>query len=95
MLDGITPRGQPQIEIACDLEANSTLNVIAVNLLVKIIKLSLLMIKVDLVKMILIDLFKKPKNSMLKIIKLKKELKLKINLNNIVTKLNKVLMIQN
>ena len=53
------------------------------------------MIKEDLVKMILIDLLKKLKNSKMKIIKLKKELKLKMVLNNIVIKLNKLWVMLN
>jgi len=53
------------------------------------------MIKVDLAKIILINLLKKLKNSKIKIIKLKKELKLKMVVNNITIKSNNQLMMLN
>ena len=65
------------------------------SLLVKIIKLLSPMIKEDLIKMILIDLSKKQKNSKMKMTKSKKELKQKMVVNNIATKLNNLLMMLN
>ena len=53
------------------------------------------MIKVDLAKIILINLLKKLKNSKIKIIKLMKELKLKMVVNNITIKSNNQLMMLN
>ena len=53
------------------------------------------MIKVDITKMIFIDLLKGLKNSKMKIIKLKKELKLKMVVNNIAIKSNNQLMMLN
>ena len=53
------------------------------------------MIKVDLAKIILINLLKKLKNSKIKIIKLMKELKLKMVVNNIIIKSNNQLMMLN
>ena len=53
------------------------------------------MIKEDLIKMILIDLSKKQKNSKMKMTKSKKELKQKMVVNNIATKLNNLLMMLN
>ena len=65
------------------------------NQMVKIIKILLQMIKEGLVMMIFIDLLKKLKNSKMKNIKLKKELKPKMVVNNIAAKLNKLLMMTN
>ena len=81
ILDDIPPmpRGKAQIWITLDIDANSIINVDAVEKSSgKKIKWLSQMIEEDLAKMILIDVWKKIKYSKKKIINWKKELKPKI-----------------
>ena len=88
IIDGIPPMPKEQCNliITFDIDANSIFTVEVVEFSTgQRKKLLLLMSNQDLVKMILIDILKKLKNSKMKMIKKEIELKLKIIWNNIYT----------